>query len=169
MGRKSSTGYLIFVIDAKGSFRVRLKFISALMMVLLLAGCTNDKTPVENEKVEKPENTANVKKIEDESPLSQKEQQKEAEEFLGQLETTKNDKLEKQIENEKAVIRHQIFIMEKIGIAGGELVVENEINDDEGKRLAEKYAQLLKKEYSNLGIAITIIRDGKEVTTVELE
>ncbi|MFK5708102.1 hypothetical protein [Lysinibacillus boronitolerans] len=149
---------------------MKLKIISVLIIVLLLVvGCTNDKTQVEGENVEKAENTVNFKKIEDESPLSQKEQQKEAEEFLEQLETTKNKTLEKQIENEKGVVQHQIFIMEKLGLAGGELIVGKEVKDDEGKRLAEKYAQQMKKEYSNLGIAITVIRDGKEITTVEID
>ncbi|MEQ6854543.1 hypothetical protein AAHH17_08710 [Lysinibacillus capsici] len=147
-----------------------MKFISALILVILLvSGCTNDKTQVEEDIVQEIGNKDNAKKIESESPVSQKEQQKEAEEFLEQLETTKNNNLEKQIENEKGVIQHQIFIMEKLGLAGGELVVGKDVKDDEGKRLAEKYAQQMKNQYSNLGIAITVIRDGKEITTVELD
>ncbi|WGT38952.1 hypothetical protein QH639_24750 [Lysinibacillus sp. 1 U-2021] len=147
-----------------------MKFISALILVILLvSGCTNDKTQVEEDIVQEIGNKDNAKKIESESPVSQKEQQKEAEGFLEQLETTKNNNLEKQIENEKGVIQHQIFIMEKLGLAGGELVVGKDVKDDEGKRLAEKYAQQMKNQYSNLGIAITVIRDGKEITTVELD
>lgn len=137
--------------------------------MLLVSGCTNDKTQVEEDKLQEIGNKDNSKKIESESPVSQKEQQKEAEEFLEQLEITKNNNLEKQIENEKGVIQHQIFIMEKLGLAGGELVVGKDVKDDEGKRLAEKYAQQMKNQYSNLAIAITVIRNGEEITTVELD
>lgn len=117
---------------------------SALMMVFLLTtGCTDDKTP--------------------------QKQEKEAEEFLEQLETTKNETLESQVENEKAIIEHQLFIMEKLDIAGGKFVVGKEVKDDEAKHLAEKYAEQMKKEYPNLSVVITIIRDGKEITSVELD
>lgn len=59
--------------------------------------------------------------------------------------------------------------MEKLGIAGGELVVASEVNDDEATSLAEKISQQLKMEYPNLGIAITVKRDDQEITTVELD
>ncbi|MFM9535403.1 hypothetical protein [Lysinibacillus sp. IITD104] len=123
---------------------MKLKLMSALMMVVLLTvGCTDDKTP--------------------------QKQEKEAEEFLEQLETTKNETLESQVENEKAIIEHQLFIMEKLDIAGGKFVVGKEVKDDEAKHLAEKYSEQLKKEYPNLSVVITIIRDGKEITSVELD
>lgn len=114
-----------------------------MMVLLLTTGCTDDKTP--------------------------QKQEKEAEEFLEQLETTKNETLESQVEHEKAFIEHQLFIMEKLDIAGGKFVVGKEVKDDEAKRLAEKYAEQMKEEYPNLAVVITIIRDGKEITSVELD
>ena len=147
--------------------------IGLLATSLLMTGCTSEKTKDEDEQVAKQadEEMPEPAKVgtEVETPQTQEEQQKEAEEFLEQLETTTNEKLEEQINTEKNIIEHKLFIMEKLGIAGGDIVVSSIVKDNEASAIADKYAKQLKNEYPDLGIAIRVMRDGQEVTTVELD
>lgn len=144
-----------------------LQLITMSVLLVLMTGCTAE---TQQEEIHTNQTTENDTIVpENEVEKSQKELNKEMEDFLQEVGTTTNKDLENQIKEESSIINHNVLIMEKVELVLGELEVAKEVKDAEAKALAEKYAKQLKAEYPKLEVSITVQRDGQELTTFELE
>lgn len=78
-----------------------------------------------------------------------------------------NEVLTKKIQDEEGVIGGRVY--EQNGTAIGILMLEKEVNDVDAKKLAERYAVEIKKEYKDLPVNIQAIRDGENVANIQLD
>jgi PBP1b-binding outer membrane lipoprotein LpoB len=125
---------------------MKLKIWFSLFLVLLLAvGCSANE-----------EKKANESKKEE--TMAKKEQTNELQQ---------NKELTKEINEEKGVIAGQAYV--KNGIAYGAIVLDKKVSDADAKKLAEKYARELKKEYKDMKVNVQAVRDGKNVAGVILD
>lgn len=111
---------------------------------LLVAGCSNDEEP------KKEETKQEVKQEEKKTP-----------------EITQNKELTKQVKDEEGVLDGQVY--EQDGMAIGTLVLDKKVSNKDAKKLAEKYADELKKEYKDLKVNVQAVRDGKNVANITKE
>lgn len=58
---------------------------------------------------------------------------------------------------------------EQDGMAIGTLVLEADVSDADAKKLAEKYADELKKEYKDLPVNVQAVRAGENVANISLD
>jgi len=147
--------YCFVIIRTRHHERMRsmkLKIMAGVIGALLLVtGCSADKektdakvdkTPIEQE-VDK-ENTAPTEKAEKE-----------------------NEALTKKIQDEEGVMGGRVY--EQNGTAIGILMIEKDVNDVDTKKLAERYADEIKKEYKDLPVNVQAIRDGENVANIQLD
>lgn len=71
------------------------------------------------------------------------------------------------IQNEKAVSDGQVY--ERDGTAVGTLLLDKEVSDEDAKKLAERFADEIKKEYKALPVNEKAVRDGENVASVTLD
>lgn len=114
----------------------------ALAASFLIAGCSADEEPSE------------------ETPVEETEQ--EAAPGVEQ-----NEDLTKAVKDEEGVIDGQVY--EQDGTAVGTLLLDKKVKDADAKKLAEKYADEIKKKYPDLPVNVQAVRDGKNVANVQLE
>jgi PBP1b-binding outer membrane lipoprotein LpoB len=114
--------------------------ISILTSLVLLAGCSSAE-----EKTSKEPKQEQSKKIDP----NKSEQNKE---------------LTNKVNEEKGVIGGQVYTQENTAICT--LVLEKKVNNNEANKLAEKYAEELKKEYKDMRINVQAVRDGKNVANI---
>jgi PBP1b-binding outer membrane lipoprotein LpoB len=125
---------------------MKLKLWFSLILVLLLAiGCSANEEKESNE----PKKEETTVKNEQTNELQQ------------------NKELTKEINEEKGVIAGQAYV--KNDIAYGAIVLDKKVSDDDAKKLAEKYAKELKKEYKDMKVNVQAVCDGKNVAGVILE
>lgn len=78
-----------------------------------------------------------------------------------------NEELTKSILEEEGVIAGKAY--EQDGLAVGTLSLEADVSDEDTKKLAEKYAGALKKEYKDLPVNVQAVRDGENVVNISLD
>lgn len=156
---------------------MKLKWLLSMLTVLLLVvGCSDkDKnkdgsdtaTGTNNQVVDNKETTNDKNNEEEgENTTSQPDQGTDISENT-ELQIEQNKELTKQVKQEKGVIDGQVY--EQDGMAIGTLLLEKKVSDKDAKRLAEKYADELKKEYKDLVINVQAVRDGKNVANITKE
>jgi hypothetical protein len=156
---------------------MKLKWLFSIITVLLLVvGCSdNDKNKdgsdtangTNNQVVDDKGNAnENDNAVEGENTPSQSEQSIDNSENT-ELQIEQNKELTKQVKQEKGVIDGQVY--EQDGMAIGTLLLEKKVSDKDAKRLAEKYADELKKEYKDLVINVQAVRDGENVANITKE
>lgn len=117
------------------------KYLLISVLALSLAACNDEKTK---------------------EPETNNEQQTESNQEIVQ-----NEELTKSILEEEGVIAGQAY--EQDGLAVGTLSLEANVSDKDAKKLAEKYADELKKEYEDLSVNVQAVRDGKNVANISLD
>ena len=117
------------------------KLIYLSVLIILLAAC-NDETSKDSE----PNNN---------------QQTEETQEII------QNKDLTKSILEEEGVIAGQAY--EQDGLAVGTLSLEADVSDKDAKKLAEKYADELKKEYKDLPVNVQAVRDGENIANISLD
>lgn len=122
--------------------------IGMLGALLLVTGCS----------AEKEKSEAKTDKI----PIEQEADQENATPA-----EKENEVLTKKIQDEEGVMGGRVY--EQNGTAIGILMLEKEVNDVDAKKLAERYADEIKKEYKDLPVNIQAIRDGENVANIQLD
>ena len=82
-------------------------------------------------------------------------------------EIVQNEELTKQVKDEKGVIDGQVYEQDDMAI--GTLVLDLTVNDEDAKKLAEKYAKELKAQYKDQTINVQAVRDGVNVANITKE
>lgn len=123
---------------------------SALSVCLLAAGCSNaDESKKED-----------VKKEVTQTPIQKgNEEQKEGSENMNE-----NPVLTKKLKAEEGITDAKVF--EKNGKALARFVVDKKVSEKEIKKLAEKYAKELEKEYKDQEVNVQAIKAGKVIEEV---
>lgn len=135
--------------ERMNKMKMKMKLMAgALASVLLIAGCSADKEEADTPK--------------DETPVEQTTDQDKA-----TTEIKQNEDLTKKIQDEKGVIDGQAY--EQDGTAIGTLLLEKDVSDDDAKKLAERYADEIKKEYKDLPVNVQAVRDGENVANITLD
>lgn len=150
--------------------------VSILTILFLTIGCsannenkTGDQTTTETKDQdtnEKNNNQSNNEIQEGNSTQPQSDQTNEHQDNPS-LKIDTNKELTKQVKEEDGVIDGQVY--EQDGMAIGTLLLEKKVSNNEAKRLAEKYADELKKEYQDLIVNVQAVRDGKNVANITKE
>jgi len=122
--------------------------IGMLGAFLLVTGCSADKEKTD----------AKV----DKAPIEQ-----EADKENATPTEKENEALTKKIQDEEGVAGGRVY--EQNGTAIGILMIEKEVNDVDTKKLAERYADEIKKEYKDLPVNVQAIRDGENVANIQLD
>ncbi|WP_438315195.1 hypothetical protein [Sporosarcina sp. FA9] len=122
--------------------------IGVLGALLLVTGCSADK-----EKSELKTDKTPIEQGTDKEEAAQSEKENEA--------------LTKKIQDEEGVMGGRVY--EQSGTAIGILMLEKEVNDEDAKKLAERYADEIKKEYKDLPVNVQAIRDGENVANIQLD
>lgn len=78
-----------------------------------------------------------------------------------------NEELTKSILEEQGVVAGQVY--EQNGLAIGTLSLEANVSDKDANKLAEKYADELKKEYKDLPVNVQAVRDGENIANISLD
>lgn len=88
-----------------------------------------------------------------------------------QTETTQeieqNEELTKSILEEEGIIAGQAYKQDELAV--GTLSLESHVSNEDAKKLAEKYADELKKKYKDLPVNVQVVRDGKNVVDINLD
>ncbi|MDX1805963.1 MAG: hypothetical protein R3267_02905 [Paenisporosarcina sp.] len=122
---------------------------SLMSLTIILGGCAQEKEATEEKKVEnQKEQTSQV----DKQPENESKQDKE---------------LTEKIVNEKGVIGGQVYVQD--GTATGTLVLDKSVSDEDGKELAEGYADEIKETYNDLPVNVQAVRDGENVASITRE
>lgn len=122
---------------------------SLMTLTIILGGCAQDKETTEEKKVE------NQKE-----ETSQKDKDAENE--------SKQDKeLTEKIANEKGVIGGQVYVQD--GTAIGTLILDKSVSDEDGKELAERYADEIKETYNDLPVNVQVVKDGENIASITRE
>lgn len=109
---------------------------------LLVAGCSNNEDP-------NPQETENQEQNEQSHEIKQ------------------NEELTKQVRDEDGVIDGQVY--EQNGTAIGTLILDSDVSDEDAEKLAERYAEEIKKEYKDLPVNVQAVRDGENVANITKE
>lgn len=117
------------------------KFLILSLLVLSLTACIEENT---------------------EEPIVKDEQQTESTQKIIQ-----NEELTNSILGEESVIAGQVY--EQNGLVIGTLLLVATVTDEDGKKIAEKYANELKKEYNDFPVNVQAVRDGENIANISLD
>lgn len=121
--------------------------VSISLSLLLVAGCSNNEEPKQEQK----QVTKDTKKNEN----TQKAE-------------VKQDKdLTKKVKEEEGVIEGQIYMQDDTAV--GTLILDKKVSKEDAKKLAEKYAEELKSTYKDKKINVQAVKDGKNVANITKE
>lgn len=85
----------------------------------------------------------------------------------GSQEIIKNEELTNQVKREEGIIDGQVY--EQDGLAIGTLILKSTVSNQDAKKLAEKYASELKKQFKNQTINVQAVRDGENIANITKE
>lgn len=138
-----------------------------LALTLVVGGCSKKESPKTDEKntngQEQKVDVNNDDKVEvkDEGKDQSKEEEKEEDKIV------KQEDLTEKLKKESIVADGQVYFQGDYVIAT--ILAKEGSKEDEVKKLADKYAQDLKKKYDDKKVNVQAISGGKNVATVILE